>query len=330
MKNNYKNQANAMLASIVLSSVLLVIGLGVSQAILRQIRVQYDYASAQQAYYSAQAAVEDGLLALNNNLPGYELLSQADLNGDEQNDYNLNIRGQEADLPCEQDQQDDGWYELGVQESFKVPLFVAGEDGKQIEINDFVVEFFVDRPEAEAKFIATSGDVLKWSVMGIHKEALDKSGYVSESMQAYIPMAEGKVSESSPTAFGTSADLPVDNYSTAQYYQPDSYGGSSESTKYIFYDRYPIATFLEEHVSSYLIIQNIIDLDKQVSSCDDANCNTVKFRIVSVDESVNYACQTALIEVDGFADNLKQSLDVSYSRADFLPVFDFALFQIGN
>ncbi len=308
-----------MLVSVILSSVLLILGLSASQTIFRQIRVQYDYGQAQQAYYSAQAAIENDLYNIKTNLPGYEKSESIDLNSDSVKDYLTVIKGQSSTLPCIQDEQDNGWYELQVQESFKLPLFLASENDGQIDLQDFVVEFFVDRPEDEAVYLPSSGDVIKWSILGIQKN----SSKISESMQSYIPLSEGKVTESSPTVFGTSQE----NYSSAQFYEPESYLDIDQDTKYIFYPSYPIETFLEDHVSNYLIIQNVIDLAKQSSTCSSPECNVVKFRIKSNDASVKFACEDTLISVDGYADNVKQSLDVEYSRADFLPVFDFALFQ---
>ncbi|OGJ49964.1 hypothetical protein A2229_01965 [Candidatus Peregrinibacteria bacterium RIFOXYA2_FULL_33_7] len=316
MNLKFQKSANALLVSVILGSVLLILAVTLNQVVLRQLKSQYEIKEAIQAYYSAKAGIEKAFLNTKNSLPGYEALESIDLNSDLNIDYAFNISAKSSVLPCEQDSKD-GWYALSVQESFRTPLFVGNEKNEQIDVTDFVVEFYVDRKVDEEQFMPTSGDVIKWSVIGMKNTA---AGNISESIQDYVPMQTGKISAETPSSFGTFGDA----YTTAKYYQPKSYP-INESTQYVFHNNYSIKTFLIEHESNYLVLENIIDLGLQSGFCDDPECNKIKFRVKGLEQE--FACSTVLVQADGFGDKVKQSLDAKYKPGDFLPVFDFALFQ---
>ena len=323
MRKFPQKPASALLVSIILGTVLLTLGLGANQIIIRQVRSQYESSQALQAYYSAQAAIEEGIYLTKKKLPGYEVKEETDLNADSKTDYTLNISAKANNLPCLQDSVD-GWYKVPVQKSIKIPLFIANEQGKQKDITDFIVDYYVDRPEQSATFLPANDDVLKWSVIGLNPSSLTANGYLTESINDYLPLQSGNISADKPSYFGTAGEQA---YTMAKFYQPESYDNISETTKYIFYDNYSIKTFLENHVSNYLIIENVVDLNKQQAFCNTAECNKIKFRVRSLDAATKFACQTVLISADGFGNQVKQSLDVKYQFSSFLPVFDFALFQ---
>lgn len=319
MNKSFQKSANAMLVSIILSSVLMLVALTANSVIMRQVRAQYNAVQATQSYYSAQGGIEEAFLNVNQGLPGFEFSLSSDADQDSNQDYAVEIDAKNQALPCDQDSAS-GWYSIKLGESFRLPLFVGDGEDEQVDVEDFVVEYYVYKNIEGAEFVKTEGDILKWSVMGMKKSATD--GYISESIQDYLPLQDSKVDAEDPSSFGTFGE----SFETANYYTED-FENTDGTSNYIFYENYPIDTFLTEHESNYLVLQNIIELSKQNSICDDSECNQIRFRIKTKSEDQQLACSVILVKADGFSANTKQSIDVRYTTSSFLPVFDFALFN---
>lgn len=304
-----KKEGSALLISFLLMMVLLIFGMGISQLLLREIRVERNVIQAGQAYFGAEGGIEEALLKIKENLPGYQNPGEGSFENGVA--YAYQIKAQGSKVPCSWSGEE--WRTLEVQESASLPLFKAGEEGS-LKIENFKVEFFVDRPENSLQDI--KGKVLRWKILGL--DADNKTEAISDYLAAGSD-------ENNPASFGAAEDSAADvDYTTASYYQ------RSGST-YAFFEEYSIDTFLDNHEANYLVLTNVIDLDSQKSrilEAADPSENQLKFRIVSPDdEERSYVCEDVLIESDGTAGQLQQSMDVALKLGSPLPVFDFALYR---
>ncbi len=65
-------KGSALLVAILMMGILMILTLGLSDLVIREIRQTTDVVAAGKAYFAAEAGVEDALLDLHQNLPGYE------------------------------------------------------------------------------------------------------------------------------------------------------------------------------------------------------------------------------------------------------------------
>ena len=71
-------QGSALLIAVLVMGILLTLTLGLSDLVIREIRQTTDVVSAGKAYFAAEAGVENALLDLHENLPGFETASSSD------------------------------------------------------------------------------------------------------------------------------------------------------------------------------------------------------------------------------------------------------------
>lgn len=80
MKYSSKKSGSALLIAILVMGVLMVLTLGLSDLVIREIRQTGDTVTAGKAYFAAEAGIENALLDLHEHLPGYEVPQPFDPN----------------------------------------------------------------------------------------------------------------------------------------------------------------------------------------------------------------------------------------------------------
>lgn len=308
------------MVGLLLMAVLLIMGFAVNELIIKEIRVEKSAVEAGKAYFAAEAGVEDALYQIYHELPGFETVFEGDLDGIGGNDFSYEIVAQEDAMPCQYDDPElPEWRSLEVNEAIKIPLFKDDGSGAQEDLTGFLVEFYVDdlRPNVY-------GDGLAWKVLGLISVGTE---VITEAIADYIPLRDEINDPNDPgrTAFGTTAVLQ--KYRVGKYY--DCRQVATQDC--IYYPDREIGMFLSEHMSNYLFLTNVIDVDKQLGA-DDSGRNRIKFRLVA-EPGASVVCEYARIRANGASAGLGQSkslvqnLNVDIKPGSFLPVFEFSLYE---
>lgn len=224
-------RGSALLVSILVMTVLISVSMIMSTLLFREINISTSVFDAGKSFYAAESAAEVALYKVRSNLPGWEPEPNIDeeftaLKIDDDLDavaeYSVSNRCSAS--PC----LDENYNTISLgenlrplygvleqNESVTIPLFVVDENGQEIPVGDFVVQYFVTfNPSID--FIPNASslpsvDVLRWKIFGLK----DYSGdIVSESIGDFVPAyalrdnsaPEGKISPSNytnPSWFGT-------------------------------------------------------------------------------------------------------------------------------
>lgn len=286
-----KHPASALLISFFVMSLLVVVSLGVSLMVLQDTSRMRTVVGGAQARYAAEGMTEQGLKILKDHLPGYE--SEESYVFSTGAEGELSILAREASVPCSVREAE--WRRLSFNESVQLALFAETESGEE-KLEDFYVDFYVGDEEGNPTR-ARDVDVLRWKILGRTADGL------TESISEYIPMDENTF-----TQFGTSA-----KFSYAKYYALSSNGQS-----YIFYESYPIKTFIEEHATNYLTLTNVTDEDHylyvRLNSADATNESTCEYVTLASTADVDFG-------------SARQSVKTVVREGENLPVFDFVLYH---
>ncbi len=199
-------RASALLVAILVMGVLLTLTLGLSTLIVREIRQTADIVAAGQAYFAAEAGMESALLDLAENLPGYQdVVVYPDIDAgqeDENLNYEYTIDNKGDMYPYFPDDQpvflgpdsaipksvlyDPGsgftdltYNVLPLNESVTIPLFTVNENGDVNNIQQFLVQYYVnfdherlydikidDGHNGERPIKLDDFDILRWKVFG--------------------------------------------------------------------------------------------------------------------------------------------------------------------
>jgi hypothetical protein len=199
---------------------LVAISLGLSSLVLRELEITKITLDKGKAYFAAEAGLERTLLALKENLPGW----QGDLSGNfEQanSNYQVELKNRCKTFPCFDPEEFDVnsaperalYYQLDLNESVNIPLFVV-EGGEVFNVEDFNVQFWSPLNKAsdfnfESDFDISSWDVLRWKVYGV-----DKFNNFPETISDFTAVSllglgedggefEGSTDAQNPSWFGT-------------------------------------------------------------------------------------------------------------------------------
>ena len=248
---SYKS-GSAMLVALLMMGVLMTLTLGLSTLIVREIRQTGDIVSAGQAYYAAEAGMENALFDLAETLPGYE--TEVIYPGEEEKEeflnyqYSIGNKGNAfpyfpEDEPVFLDPNSavsskvlyDDFSErtynvLPLNESVTIPLFTVGDDGSINNIDSFLVQYYVnfedrenfakiqraEESDVERPIKLQEFDILRWKLFGNpchgNKKCDSYDSLTTDAISDFYPATEG-VSEDSPVCIGTPDLLDAGYYS---------------------------------------------------------------------------------------------------------------------
>lgn len=300
---------SALLVTIILMAVLMIAGLGFHGLIVNSIRLSRDSISAGKAYFHAEAGIEEALLRIESNLPGYEVDAEpGDSDGDSKNDFQFSIKSlsssADGSVPCNFDSADQPWKTIALNESVTFPLFRDNGRGEEAAISHFQTNY--QFPLWPVSLSGDSVDALSWKIFG-----LTLTGESTEAMSGYFQIAKNEMAS-------------FDETFTANFHQC-AVGGTC-----IFYENYKISDFLVNHRNNYLALTNIVN----IPASDDVNPDDYALSWLLEDDGEALVCDMIRIEADGAAfdisvngDRYRQNLNAEVSLPDFLPMFDFALYR---
>ncbi len=305
---NSHRRASALLLSFFLTSMLIGAVVTVSLLVTKDIRTVSTVTAGQEALYAADGMSELGLLALKQNLPGYEP-TWTDVSLASTAQGSLETHAREYTVPCED--QGNEWRALAQNESIQLPLFAqTAEDGAVVNIQEFYVEFYVGDPDGELLPPPTT-DVLRWKILGL-VDGGSGTATETEAISEYIPLhtASGaNATSSNPAVFGTN----LDGLGVPTGYQYGKYTRSGGVFKI-----YPIGDFLSSHSYNYLVLTNVVNRSSE---------NTLYIRLHTEDEEA--VCEYAELASTGSQEfpSVQQETQTLVREGENLPVFDFVIYH---
>lgn len=363
MNKNKTQKGSALIIALLIMGILMTLALGLSNLVIREVRITSDIINSGKAYYSAEAGVESALLDLHQNLPGYENEGGMYNGFGGKLTFEYSIKNKTHTYPYvdteiinrEIAQQSPKKYQynvLNLSDSISIPLFTVDDNGNVERITNFRVEFFIDadiKPEFRNSDI--SGlvvDMLRWKITGI-KRNLGNSGFLTESIGDYMPVFAGS-SVTEPTCLGTQS-------SAVNFKDPDSdiiYNPNCNNfiwqwarESYVFDpltgttqsrvwdpqnnqdDPVNIDEFLSGHDTNYLTLTNIFNPDvlQDKPAITKAEQAKIYYRIIVPDENQKIVREFAKIKSTGSYGKLRQQIETFIRPEGFLPVFNFSLYR---
>jgi len=237
-----------LLVALLVMGVLMAISLAVSTLVLRESQVTRALIDSGQSYYAAESGVELALYGINHELPGWQPTNDegyavAEISDFAVAEYRVNNRCKafpcfDTDFEIDVDNPPPAqafYYELGLNETISIPLFITQAGGERQDVGNFTVEFWsplnpgVHLDLASSDGVALSSwDVLRWKVLGI-EEGTGEPESISD-FTALSTTGTGQTTDAqSPSWFGT---VDCDNFNeTGNRYLDTieciSYGGSA-------------------------------------------------------------------------------------------------------
>jgi hypothetical protein len=354
-------KASALLTAILMSSVLVLLTIGVSSLIINDLRTTADLVAKEKAYFAAEAGIEKSLLLLKNNLPGYETKNVKTTFTDQSTKNTFEILNKSTSFPHSQ-KNEPKWNILRLNESITVPLFTFDENNSTQEIKNFRVEYFVayegkDFHDGQSTIEQEDIDVLRWKIFGISKDTKR-----TDAISDYFPSFKD-ANAANPMCLGTEQGISSASCQTANnvsaYHAREHYEYKNGET--IYYGKepigieanydcqkdstgvacnapqgsgigYPISKFLENHETNYLTLTNLINpavIQAKSDSVRKAITN-IYYRIIPVEENDEtpqiLRDQTHIISTGTYG-NFQKTLEAHLPIDQFLPVFNFSLYR---
>jgi hypothetical protein len=225
-------RGSALLISVLVMGVLLVLTLGLSDLVIREISQTTNMVASGEAYFAAEAGVEKALLDLHENLPGYEIKNYKDVKAEKNDDsyYRYRILNTADKVPYfdpgkalflrpnEPAISSDALYDvlpeatynvLGLNQTVVIPLSSA-QGG---DVKDFLVQYYF-KADPDNEILNNPQnfnniDILRWKIFGYPK--VGASGYDSSKTDAIsdlYPALHGNTS-TSPVCIGTFGGLEI-------------------------------------------------------------------------------------------------------------------------
>lgn len=318
---------SALLIALMLMSILMMLGLGVSNLVISQIKEGRLLIEKTKAWYAAEAGLEHAMLAVSSNPPGFEAKEKKEL-ADTGVGYEYQIRATASRIPAKEsadvELEEETYNILHHNETITIPLFRGTAEG------DGVKKFHADyyfAPELKlaSGFLPDDLDILRWKIFGIAKDG------AMEVMSEFVP-ANKDSSAVAPTCIGTEEKLSkaLQCYVFATFYVRQL--GASGSPELHKSETYPIAKFLAEHRQNFLVLTNISNVDLiatkiGLTSDEKKKIANIYYRVVEGENEPRLTLPYIEISVDGQAGETQQSLDIQVARDRVLPVFNYALYR---
>lgn len=354
-------RGSALLVAMLVMGILMVITLGLTDLIIREMRLEADVSKAGKAYYAAEAGIEEALLAVHQGLPGVEKQDVEGADFDSAGEYSFSIHGRSKTFPdlTDVDYGSDltkTFKPLRHNESVTIPMFYSDDNGQVKHIKNFYVAYYMQPVDLSVKangFALNDFDVLRWKIFGLRKDVGTKR---TESISDYISVGS-EDSDQSPRCFGTKVDSSDEGkckataqgvaYTTVDskqilacslieartFYRYNPDGSLDKST--LEQQCHSIAGFFTDHEYNYLTLTNAVNLDmikKAKSASQDATVEerkalaTIYYKIVVLDGDELPLNDVKITSV-GVLDDIEQAIEVVVGREQFLPVFNFSLYR---
>lgn len=237
IKRFREKKGSALIITLLIMGILMTLALGLSDLVIREVRITTDIVNAGKAFYAAEAGIESALLDIHQNLSGFEkdgsmingvlIVDGDEYDINEQLNYNYKINNKTKAIPNVDTQIIDKEIALGnpkrymfnvldLNESVTIPLFIQNENGSIEDIKNLRVEYFVDAEIAPQWKLGVTNrviDMLRWKITGINNYTQHQSQcsryldpfpnkLTTESIGDYLPALEG-TNYNNPSCFGT-------------------------------------------------------------------------------------------------------------------------------
>ncbi len=313
-------QGSALLIALIVMSILMTLSLGVSSLLIGTLKDSRLLLEKTRAWYAAESGIEQALLAISENPPGFEIEKREALDGANAQ-YAYKILATAAVIPAKKPyeiQTDaDRYAALRLNESVTIPLFRGTAPENQVK--KLRVDYYLEpKLRLQGAFVDTDMDILRWKIFGISADGK------MEVINEFLPANQGN-SASNPTCFGTETSVC---YAHAKFYKrrlaPDG------ATEFFIENAHPIETFLNEHTQNFLALTNVVNTDLiagSLSLSEKQKIANIRYRITEGENQPRLTLPNIKISADGFSGETKQSLDLEVKRETFLPVFNYALYR---
>lgn len=235
-------KGSALLIAILVMGILLTLTLGLSDLVIREIRQTTDVVAAGKAYFSAEAGIENALMDLHENLPGYETKNP----GDPSDPYvplqdsatgldaRYRILNKASSVPFFDPDKpiflgsskvptnisfvysaapEATYNDIPLSESAVIPLYSSSDDGTTYNnVTNFLIEYYVNFNDAEVQQSGISQgdfknlDILRWKIFGKPKPELGGDPLTTDAISDFFP-ATFDSSASTPMCIGTDQSL---------------------------------------------------------------------------------------------------------------------------
>jgi hypothetical protein len=359
-------RGSALITTLLVTSLIMLIALGVAQLITGDLRTASEFVQDGKALYMAEAGLERGMLSLKGQLPGFKPkdlsvnVPAVNALGDEGLTYQVSFQTQSTDVPhVDPDaigelNKLDAYLPLLQQHSVAIPLFTVKEDGTAVTVKNFLVKYFVPFKTKVVGLNIQDIDFFRWKIVGVNKDTNK-----AESIGDFTSVADYASAEK-PNCFGTSigevADEAIDggciadsvkkvtdsqncNYSEARsYYQYVKNPNFDNSVELLEAKCYAISAFLEHHKQSYLVLTNFVNQNiiQALNSDAQSALSRIYYRVVSTDPVLR---DKVIVQSTGSAGGVlglgggaglgaaRQDLDIQIAGDAFLPVFNFSIYR---
>lgn len=353
MKKSSPHKGNALLIALLLTSVLVLITLGLARLVNNETFQIAELIKSGKSEYLAEAGSEIALYQVHTEGPGFQpeefdtpLLLEPEA---ENESFSYKILAKTNTVPIVPKYIEEGtknrslprselFSKLQLGESVQIPIL---ENPNNILGQSFEVEYYL-AAETNGGVINSDWDILLWKLFGIN------NGGNLDSMSEYFPASRalgGKdlasngiigTTAESPAIFGSSSNSNGFNCGT---FFPYSAGTEDESNLLTGTDTESrcetlIKNFLDTHHDVYLVLTNAINVS-QLTHPDGGTTKddiaVIRYRICTPDcSSPGYEglspIQTQIFSEGKFAQNIKQ-LSTSVNPQGFLPAFDFSIYR---
>ncbi|MFC1600288.1 hypothetical protein ACFL3T_04640 [Patescibacteria group bacterium] len=365
IKRYSKQKGSALIIALLMMGILMTLALGLSDLVLREIKITNDFVSSGQAFYAAEAGIEEALLDLHQNLPGFERESGMD---EKELTYIYSIKNKTQSIPfidpeiidveiAKNEPEKYLYNVLYLNDTFSIPLFTVQDDGTIKNIKDFRIEYFTDA-NLNPNLIQEAGvsfeniDMLRWKMTGRNTTGVSGRTFFTETIGDYLALADGS-NANNPTCIGTeriehmnftdsnsgieydaNCNLGIWKWAREafQYLGTDTIVRKEDPGNAVLSDPYTIKEFLDTHDFVYLTITNIFNPSVLQGLSDfERRANArIFWRILTPDDVM--IREYAKIKSTGSSGNSRKQIEAFVRPDTFLPVFNFSLYrtQVGG
>jgi len=359
IKRYSKQKGSALIIALLIMGILMTLALGLSDLILREIRITNDFVDSGKAFYAAESGIEEALLDLQQNLPGFETEDGMD---EKELTYIYKIENKTQSIPfvdpeiidiniAENEPEKYLYNVLNLNDSFSIPLFTVNDDGSLDNIKDFRIEYFTDakiNPNLveDAGITLQNVDMFRWKLTGRNTTGVGGKTLFTDSIGDYLVLLDGS-SANKPTCVGTER-IEHTNFtdinSGIEYIASCNRGIFKWAREAFLYlgndtikrtedqDPYTIKEFLDSHDFIYLTITNIFNPNvlSGLSDFERRNNARIFWRILTPENMM--LREFAKIKSTGSSGNSRKQIEAFVRPDSFLPVFNFSLYrtQVGG
>ncbi len=253
---------------------------------------------------------------------------------------------------------------LGLNETVIIPLYSTNEDGQPENVEDFIVEYYLNVKNDDDLASTFRGislekfDVLRWKIYGLSKDP--NLARRTESIADFYPGVTGN-SENEPVCIGTDGNFTSIGEercffpSLSIQDQDGSVTGLWSAARECYMTEAgdkvtggvgvkkagegdpgcSMREFIKSHDQNYLVLTNMVNPDivgiTNVRDPEQLPRADIYYRVLAENKEGAPKLVKDFAEIKSFGfslnDNVIKSLNVNYKAPEFLPVFNFALYR---